>query len=149
MKTRMKGRWVVGWDEERQSHVVISGGEVVYQGDRIVYVGKHYQGEVDRVVDATSCLITPGLINSHTVMDVSNGLFSFDRPREEGYYRPRSWVEDPARSPAFTPEEVRQQSEFAYLGLAKSGCTTFIGITSMVFKRWSDPEFEPDIWVEI
>jgi len=47
MITLVKGSWVVGFDGK--SHRLISDGEVAYEDDRIIYVGKHYNGETERV----------------------------------------------------------------------------------------------------
>lgn len=148
MRTRIKGRWVIAWDQERQTHTIVDGGEVVYEGDTVIFAGKHYDGPVDRLIDATGCLISPGFINGHSVMDLSIAQYRFDRPREEGMYRPRTWLEDSAERPVFTPDEIRTGAEFNFLGMARSGCTTFLGITAMVFKRWDDPEWEPEIYAQ-
>ncbi len=148
MKTLYRGRWVVGYDEEQESHVIYDDGELVLEDDRVVFAGKAYDGEVDRIVDASSCLISPGFINSHGFMDVSIYQYSFDQPPEGGYFRPRSWVEEPEQSEVFTPREVRLGAELSFLNHVKSGCTTVCGITSMVFKRWDDPEWEPQIYLE-
>jgi cytosine/adenosine deaminase-related metal-dependent hydrolase len=46
-----------------------SDGHVVVDGDRIVSVGGghagRYQGRSIRIIDATGCLLTPGLVNTH------------------------------------------------------------------------------------
>jgi cytosine/adenosine deaminase-related metal-dependent hydrolase len=59
MKTKINGRYVVGFDADKGEHVVFRDGEVVFEGDTVTYVGKGYQGEVDRVVDASRCLVSP------------------------------------------------------------------------------------------
>jgi len=148
VKTRYRGRYVIGYDSEQQTHTIIDDGEVVIDGNEVVYVGKHYDGEVDRDIDASNCLISPGFINSHGLIDVSIYQFAFDRPREKGYHRPREWVVDPEQPDVFTPEEVRRGAELSFLNFARSGCTTICGITSMVFKRWDDPVWEPQLYME-
>ena len=45
----MAARWVVG--HENGSHVLHEDGEVVFEGDRIVFVGHDFPGEVERRVD--------------------------------------------------------------------------------------------------
>jgi len=146
MKTRVKGRWVIGWNAETQSHTIIDDGEVVYEGDHIIYVGKYYESSVDKVVNATNCLISPGFINSHCVMDLSIVQYGFDRPREEGMYRPRSWLTDPTMKPVFNAQEIQAGADHNLLSVVRSGATTFCGITAMVFKRWDDPEWEPEVY---
>jgi cytosine/adenosine deaminase-related metal-dependent hydrolase len=148
LKTRYRGRYVIGFDETRDSHTIIDNGEVVVEDNRIEFVGKQYRGEVDREVDATDCLISPGFINAHALMDVSIYQYAFDRPREKGYYRPRSWVMDSERSSLFSPDELRRGAELSFLNMVRSGCTTMLGITSMVFKRWHDPVWEPEVYLQ-
>lgn len=62
-KTLIRGSWVVGWDGSQ--HEVIRGGVCVTEGDTIAFVGKSYDGDYDRLIDATGCLVSPGLISTH------------------------------------------------------------------------------------
>ena len=39
MITLIKGSWVVGYDGEK--HRIITDGEVVFEDDRVIYVGKN------------------------------------------------------------------------------------------------------------
>lgn len=149
MKTKIVGRHVVGFDPTTAQHVLHSPGEVVFAGDRVLSVGPSSAEPADRVIDASTCLISPGLIDMHALMDVGIHPILLDRPRERGMVRPRSWVEDPEARPVFSPEEVRAGAEHTLLTLLKSGVTTFCGITAMVFKRWDDPVWEPEVYLEV
>lgn len=42
MITRVKGSYVIGYNGV--DHEIIRDGEVVYENDTIIYVGKHYEG---------------------------------------------------------------------------------------------------------
>ena len=148
MKTRYRGRYVVGYDGTAGNHVIFDNGELVVEGNKVVFAGAEYDGPVDIEVDASNCLILPGLINAHGLMDVSIYQYAFDRPPAGGYFRPRSWVEEASQSDVFTPEQVRRGADLSFLNFARSGCTTVCGITSMVFKRWDDPAWEPEIYME-
>ena len=55
--------FVVGY--RNNGHVLIKNGELAYQGNKIVYVGKIYPGKADNVVDTHNGLVIPGLINMH------------------------------------------------------------------------------------
>ncbi len=148
-KTLYRTGYLVAYDAHRGSHVIHDGGELVLEGDCVVHAGGPYTGTADRVVDARDCLVSPGFINAHALMDVSIFQFAFDRPRERGYHRPRSWLEAPGEPGVFDPGEIRRGARLAFLNLARSGCTTIMGITSMVFKRWDDPPWEPEIYLEV
>ena len=59
--TVIRGGWIVGFDGE--NHRIIKDGVVVVRGDVIEYVGKDWQGEAGREIDARQDLVMPGLIN--------------------------------------------------------------------------------------
>jgi cytosine/adenosine deaminase-related metal-dependent hydrolase len=54
---------VIGFDGE--SHRIIREGVVVFEKERIIHIGKSYQGQVDERIDAKGKLVTPGFINTH------------------------------------------------------------------------------------
>ena len=55
--------FVVGYQDN--GHVLIKNGELAYQGNKIVYVGKKFTGKADTVIDTHYGLVIPGLINLH------------------------------------------------------------------------------------
>ena len=57
--TLIRARWLVGFQD--WEHRLIEDGVVVVQGDRIVHVGKEWEGEPDETIDARDCLAIPGL----------------------------------------------------------------------------------------
>ena len=59
----IRGSYVVGFDESE--HRMIKDGIVVVEGKRIKHVGKSYDGPVEKWIDASGCLVMPGLINTH------------------------------------------------------------------------------------
>jgi hypothetical protein len=52
-------RFAILWDEEIKSHVYRSGVDVVMAKDRIAFIGEHYDGESDRVMDGANWLVMP------------------------------------------------------------------------------------------
>ncbi|WP_341668775.1 chlorohydrolase family protein [Alcaligenes sp. SDU_A2] len=63
MKTLIKARWVIGFDN--QHHHVIDHGQLVYEGEHILYVGPHYEGHADCLIEAPDSVLSPGLIDTH------------------------------------------------------------------------------------
>ncbi len=63
MKTLINGGYVVGYDG--REHKILRDGQVVFEGDRVVFVGRSYPHPVDRTIEAKGKLITPGFINAH------------------------------------------------------------------------------------
>ena len=47
MATKVTGRFVIGYDG--RDHVIFENAEVVYDHDRVVFVGHGYDGPVDHV----------------------------------------------------------------------------------------------------
>ena len=60
---------VVGF--KNGGHYLLKNGQVVYKGNEIIYVGKHYDGPVDRVIDAKGGLVIPGFVNCHVHLGTS------------------------------------------------------------------------------
>jgi 5-methylthioadenosine/S-adenosylhomocysteine deaminase len=63
MRTLIKASWLVG--HAAGHHQLIKDGVVVYEGNIIVHVGKTFDGSVDKTIDATGKLVTPGFIDTH------------------------------------------------------------------------------------
>ena len=63
MRTKIAATWIVA--HERGKHVLIHDGEVVFEGSKLLHVGKGFEGRVDRTIDATGKLVAPGFIDTH------------------------------------------------------------------------------------
>ena len=62
MITAIRDAWIVTQDQNRS----ILKGDIVVDGDKIVSVGKKYNGDADREIDASGDIVMPGMINTHT-----------------------------------------------------------------------------------
>jgi 5-methylthioadenosine/S-adenosylhomocysteine deaminase len=140
MRTRIAGRWVIGYDA---GHRIFPHGEVVYDDDRIVFVGRGYAGTVDRTIDAGDCLITPGLINLHAVANVDLQVFRIDL-ESPGFPKTRRWVEHSEYGEVLGDGEIEASARFSVACIIRGGATTFGAITTMAPKRWEDPPAEPE-----
>ncbi len=63
MRTLIRGGWVVGFGAG--GHTLVPDGVVVYEDDRIVHVGRRFEGRVDAELDARGRLVCPGFIDTH------------------------------------------------------------------------------------
>jgi 5-methylthioadenosine/S-adenosylhomocysteine deaminase len=63
MRTLIRGGWVVGFAGGR--HTLIPDGVVVYEADRVLHVGRRFDGRVDHELDARGLLVCPGFIDTH------------------------------------------------------------------------------------
>jgi cytosine/adenosine deaminase-related metal-dependent hydrolase len=58
--------WVVAWNDAHGRHEYLRSADVVFRGDRIIYVGPRYDGRHDTVIDGRRRCVMPGLINIHS-----------------------------------------------------------------------------------
>src|SRR5215510_1478493 len=63
MRTLVRGGWVVGF--AAGAHTLVPDGLVVYENDRIAYVGRRFEGRADAEIDARGKLVCPGFIDTH------------------------------------------------------------------------------------
>src|SRR5436309_921101 len=70
-ETVIEGGIVVAYDG--RTHRIINDGYVAFSGDRITAVGKSFQGNADRRIDARGKLVIPGLISMHAHAGVDPG----------------------------------------------------------------------------
>jgi 5-methylthioadenosine/S-adenosylhomocysteine deaminase len=63
MRTLVRGGWIVGF--AGSGHTLVPDGVVVYEDDRIVHVGRRFDGGVDQEIDARGMLVAPGFIDTH------------------------------------------------------------------------------------
>jgi cytosine/adenosine deaminase-related metal-dependent hydrolase len=61
MRTRITGRFVIGYDGA--DHVVYRDGEVVYEHDRVLFVGHGFEGRVDAEIAAGDAVVGPGFVD--------------------------------------------------------------------------------------
>lgn len=75
--TRVRTRWLIAWDGS--AHRTISGGELVFEGDRVLHAGTPWKGPSDRIMDASEALVAPGFVNLH----VHAGSLAAGRPFDD------------------------------------------------------------------
>src|SRR5437879_4920712 len=63
MRTLIQGGWVVGYNNG--GHELIPNGCVLFEDDRVVHVGRRFEGTVERRIEATGKLVSPGFVNTH------------------------------------------------------------------------------------
>lgn len=77
--------WIVAFDGDE--HRLLRDGVVVVEGERIVHVGKTFEGQVDETLDARDRVLTPGLITTHAHI----GGSPLDRSFIEDRGSPQFW----------------------------------------------------------
>ena len=58
--------WIVAFDEAIGGHVYMRGGDVAFEGSKLIHVGGPYEGEAASVIDGAGRMVMPGLVNIHS-----------------------------------------------------------------------------------
>jgi cytosine/adenosine deaminase-related metal-dependent hydrolase len=130
---------VVGFDVSTGDHVVYRDGEVVYENDRVVFVGHGYPDAVDRTIEAGDAFIGPGFIDLDALGDIDQALLDTYQPAElslglqwsEEYFRAR-------RHDVFTPTQEAFKRRYALVQLLLNGVTTAMPIAAETYKGWAE-----------
>ncbi len=141
MVTKLQGGVVVGFDGH--SHVLIRDGVVVWEDDHITFVGKEFDQPVDRVLQATDCLIIPGLIDLHWHAGVrANWRLTSDHgdPQFFGAGFPNTEAGRQGASYLMSEEEAETSATLNVLELLSGGCTTLVevGASSLMVKHLAE-----------
>lgn len=124
-RTVIKASHIIAWQKGGHRH--LEDGVVVWEDDRIVHVGKTFDGEAGEVIDATGRILTPGLINTHAHLTESpiDKSFVEDRgPRQ--FYLSGLFEFLPARDRALTVEARHACAAFSMAELIRTGTTTIM-----------------------
>ena len=135
-RTRLKGSHVIGFDGT--SHVIWRNGEVVFEGESIVFVGRNFPGRIDEDIDCGEAVIGPGFIDLDALGDLDSTVLAFDNGPE--WKLGRIWTEGYLRQgprEAYSFEEELFKYRYAFAQLIRNGITTAMPITSMTYRAWA------------
>ncbi len=142
-RTLLTAEWVLAWRDG--GHYLIPDGEIVIEGNQVLYAGPHFEGEVARRVEFGKALISPGLIDLDALSDLDTYLLVHDNQPgwAKGRIWPRSYVE---RGPyeMYSEEELAFQKRFGFGLLLLNGITSAAPIASLYYRKWAETvaEFE-------
>ena len=128
MRTAIQGGDIVAF--HAGGHRLLHDGVLVFESDRIVYVGRRYDGPVDARVDASSKLVMPGLINVHCHPTTeAGGRLIADVGRREYFHTGLNYTAAP---PACLRDSRADKASAAASrsSIAPHGCTTVVPICS-------------------
>ena len=137
MRSKLSAHYVVGHD--KGGHVLIRDGDIVFEDDRIIFVGHDFPGDVDRAIDYGRALIGPGFIDLDALGDLDSELLTFDNG--PAWKLGRVWSEDYLRggpAEAYTFNEEIFKYRYAFTQLIRTGVTTALPITSMLYRAWAE-----------
>ena len=128
--------WIVAWDADSGGHVYLRGGDVAWDGDRLIHVGGAFDGDADVEIDGRDRLVCPGFVNIHS--HPSSEAMNKGMLDELG--SPRLGMSSLYEfMPLFRPDEEGRQAcvEVTYGELLRSGVTTLVDL-SVAWDGWLD-----------
>ncbi|WP_419899025.1 amidohydrolase family protein [Roseomonas sp. USHLN139] len=142
-RTLLTARWVLGHAEGR--HQLLRDGELVVQGDRILFAGRHFPGAVDARFDAGEALIAPGFIDLDALADLDTTILALDN--QPGWRKGRVWprsYQEAGPAEMYSAEELAFQKRHAFAQLIRNGVTSALPISSLFYREWGETveEFE-------
>jgi len=136
-RTLIRGRWVVASDGT--THHLLEDGEVVFEGNRIIFTGHVYAEPVDEVIDAGNAVIGPGFIDADALFDLDTTILGFDNA--PGWRKGRVWASDYVEHgprDVYSPDEEAFQHRYAMVQLLRNGITTALPIRSILYREWAE-----------
>lgn len=136
MKTKIMSRYIVAYQDGE--HKLLEKGCVVFEEDRILFVGHHFDGEVDEVQDFGNSLISPGFIDLDALGDIDHTLIFSEFPQER--MDDLRWSQEffQNRKELLSQEQENFKSLYAYTCLLRNGITTAMPITSVINKKTAE-----------
>lgn len=136
--TKLRAKYIIGYSEKEQDHVIYKDAELVYQGDTIIYVGKKYELPVDETLELGNVVVSPGFIDLNALGDIDHDIVHVERPSSKKGTLLWSKEYFERRVEPMTVEEEAFKSLYAYTQLIMNGVTTAMPITSVLYKKWAE-----------
>lgn len=112
------------------NHRYLRDGVLAVAGDKIVHVGKNFDGVATRTIDANGKLVIPGMISTHAHVGAHEGARLLLDAGRRDFVRSGFLHFLPARrdgGPAFLAKQnARASIRFGFAALAKQGVTTVL-----------------------
>lgn len=140
----VRAAFVVGYADG--DHVVLRDGEVVTEGNRIVFVGRGYDGRTDRVIDAGNAILSPGFIDLDALADIDHAILDTWHGPQTG--PGLNWSADyfhHRRHDVFPAEDRDFKHAFAFTHLIRNGITTAMPIEAETHNAWAETYEEMEI----
>ena len=136
-RTLLTARWVVGHEDGR--HCLYENGELVIEGDRILFAGHGFSGEASARIDYGNALIGPGFIDLNALSDLDTSVLGYDNqpPERKGRVWPESYMKAGPRE-MYSPRDLAFQKRYAFTRLIRNGTTTALPIASLFYREWGE-----------
>jgi len=132
--------WLVGYDPSLETHVFHRNGDLAFSDDTVTFVGSHYDGPADTVLDGRGVMAIPGLINMH--------LHAYQELHGKGFFEDLASKHMGMTQLFEYTWVIQEDDESAKAAMAvsagdllKSGCTTMVELycsQKLPFEGWID-----------
>lgn len=137
MKTKPTAAFVIGHDGN--DHLIYHAGEVIYEGNQILFVGHGYPELVDQTIDARQAIISPDFIDLDVLADIDHAILDTWNPPDLDFGL--HWPDDyflHRRRDIFTFEEEVFKRRYALTQLIRNGITTAMPIAAETYQGWCE-----------
>jgi 5-methylthioadenosine/S-adenosylhomocysteine deaminase len=127
MKIRIDGGVVVGWSGT--GHEIIPDGSVVIENDTIRSVGKDKSQPVDKVIDASGKIVSPGFVNLHVHSQLNVGDYLLADVTRKDYLTANWFVFGAPLKEKVSPPPAAAVAigrKYALFSALKNGATTVL-----------------------
>jgi cytosine/adenosine deaminase-related metal-dependent hydrolase len=137
MRTKVKAQYVIGFDGS--DHQIFEPGELVYEGDKILFVGTAFSGEVHRTIDAGKAIVSPGFIDVNALADIDTTVMDYDQPvrSSAGMGWSQAYL-DSGPHDLGSPDDELFKSRYALTQLIFNGITTAFPVTGLNYRAWAE-----------
>jgi 5-methylthioadenosine/S-adenosylhomocysteine deaminase len=144
MRTRIACGWLVAHADGH--HTLWRNAELIFEGNTVLFIGEHFEGRVDREIDARDKLVAPGFIDAHVhsghrashrlISDIGRGDY-FGQPfLEISVARKGTRVGGDPRylrpDDSSVADELLFNARFTVAELIRNGITTFVEFGSQL-----------------
>jgi cytosine/adenosine deaminase-related metal-dependent hydrolase len=138
----LKARYMIA--DLPEGRRLVEGGEAVIENDRVIWIGKRFEGDVAACYDMGDALIGPGFVDLDALSDLDTTVLGMDN--QPGWKKGRVWPTDYAARAyeMYSPEELVFQKRYAFAQLLLNGITSALPIASLFYRAWGETvaEFE-------
>ncbi|MBV7332441.1 amidohydrolase family protein [Chloroflexi bacterium TSY] len=127
MPTLIDGGIVVAFQED--GHRLIDGGQVVYDGQQITFVGRHYTGPANQRIDGRGKLVIPGFINHHMAFGIHMQFTQLDKAHPNFFNSSLGLGVQPEKAYNVSgpePTDWQASARYAMTTALRTGTTTFV-----------------------
>jgi 8-oxoguanine deaminase len=137
MKTKLTARFIIGYTDH--DHALYPHGEVVYEGDTILFVGHHYPNPVDTTLNFGDAIISPGFIDLDALADIDHAILDtwLDPDRLLGQRWSEAYFHSNPRE-TFSFEDEIFKRRYALTQLILNGITTAMPIGAEFYRAWCE-----------